>query len=261
MITAQNQTKVYGQADPQFSFQASGFVGADTLVTDPTCGVNGAHVHVTSYVISCSGAGAGPNYTVQYFPGNLVVTPAPLTITADSLERAYGVANPALTATFTGFQNGDTIASLSGSPSLSTAATSSTDPGRYAISVGQGTLASADYTFTFQPGTLTIDEASVGIVAATVHASQSILNQRVTLSATLTNAATSAAAPGLTALFTAHTTAGKIFQCTGVSSSSGAVSCVIHVGSPLSLRNTTYLVQSQATIDYLPGSGTGNIVN
>jgi hypothetical protein len=33
------------------------------------------------------------------------------------------------------------------------------------------------------------------------------------------------------------------------------------VGSPLSLRNTTYLVQSQATIDYLPGSGTGNIVN
>jgi hypothetical protein len=35
--------------------------------------------------------------------------------------------------------------------------------------------------------------------------------------------------------------------------------CTFHIGNSLSLRNTTYLVQTQSTVDYLPGTGTGSI--
>jgi hypothetical protein len=260
-ITAQNQTKMYGQDDPQFSFTVSGFVGGDSLFTDPTCGVSGVHVHVSSYTISCSSADAGSNYTINYFPGTLVITKASLTVTANSAERAYGVPNAPLAATITGFQNGDTTANLLGAPSLSTSATTGSDPGRYTISVGMGTLASPDYTFTFQPGTLTVDEAAVNIVGATVRTSKSIFTSKMTMSATLTNASSGGPAVGLTVLFTARApSTGKVFQCTAVSNSNGLATCFFRIGSPNTLKNTTYLVQSQGTIDYLPGTGSGNII-
>jgi hypothetical protein len=250
---------VYGDADPQFSYTVSGLVAADTLAGGPTCGVSGVHVHVTSYTITCSSADAGSNYTIQYFTGTLVITKAMLTVTGDPVERVYGVANPPLTATITGFQNGDTTADLSGSPTLSTTATAGSDPGRYPIHVGTGTLASTDYTFSTVGGTLTIDDANVNVVGAAVHQPSSLFGSKLTLSATVTNAATGAPAPGLKTVFTATSTKGKVFQCTAVTNSSGVASCSIKTGSPGSLRNTTYTVQTQPNIDYLPGSGTGTI--
>lgn len=257
-ITAENQTKVYGQADPQFSYQATGFVGADTLITGPACGVSAVHLHVSSYSITCSSADAGSNYTINYVPGTLVITTATLTVTADSAERVYGVPNAALTATFTGFQNGDTTANLTGSPSLGTTATTGSDPGRYPITVSQGTLASSDYTFTFQPGTLTIDEATVNVTGSTVSLGKSIIGGKVTMSATVTNAANGSPAVGVPTLFTAVSKTGKHFQCSGVTNSAGVASCTFHTGSPTALKNTLYTVQSQPTIDYLPGSGQGS---
>ena len=55
---------------------------------------------------------------------------AVLTVTADDQSRAYGAANPALTATITGFKNGEILATsgVTGSPSLSTTATTATSP-------------------------------------------------------------------------------------------------------------------------------------
>jgi hypothetical protein len=258
-ITAENQTNVYGQPDPQFSYQATGFVGADTLNVGPACGVNGTHTHVSSYPITCSGADAGANYTINYVPGTLVITKAMLTVTANSIERYYGVANPALTTTITGFQNGDTAANLTGSPSVSTAATTTSDAGRYAINVTIGSLASPDYNFTLQAGTLTVDPAPVTVVGATVRASKFYLTGKMTLSATTTNAASGGPAAGLTTLFTAQANTGQVYQCTTVSSASGVATCTFHIGNSLSLRNTTYLVQTQSTVDYLPGTGTGSI--
>ena len=55
--------------------------------------------------------------------GTLTVTPAPLTITANNQTKAYGAAVPALTASYTGFVNGDTSASLTTQPTLTTTAT------------------------------------------------------------------------------------------------------------------------------------------
>src|SRR5260370_35934809 len=61
----------------------------------------------------------------SYVAGTLTVTPAALTITADSKTKAYGAALPALTASYSGFVNGDTSASVTAQLSLSTTATAS----------------------------------------------------------------------------------------------------------------------------------------
>jgi hypothetical protein len=97
----------------------------------------------------------------QYAPASAVqtlsVTKASLTVTANNASKSYGAPNPAFTATFAGFVNGDTLSSsVTGQPAFSTTATQSSHYGTYPITVSQGTLAAANYVFAFVPGTLTI---------------------------------------------------------------------------------------------------------
>jgi hypothetical protein len=88
--------------------------------------------------------------------GTLVIAKALLTVTANNASMAVGTAVPALTASYSGFVPGDTVAVLSGSPSLTTTATISSPVGTYPITITQGTLAAANYTFTFVNGTLSV---------------------------------------------------------------------------------------------------------
>ena len=74
--------------------------------------------------ITASGA-ADSNYAITYVAGSLTVTTAPLTITAVNKTKVYGAALPTLTATYSGFVNGDTSASLTTQPTLTTTATAS----------------------------------------------------------------------------------------------------------------------------------------
>ena len=87
----------------------------------------------------------------------IVVGKAALTVTANPVSRAYGLANPTLTASILGFVNSDALATaVTGSPSLSTTAIATSLPGSYPIAVTQGTLAAANYTFNFVNGSLTV---------------------------------------------------------------------------------------------------------
>jgi len=89
------------------------------------------------------------------------ITRAKLTVTADSKNRIYGAENPSFTVTVAGFQNGETLATsgVSGSPSSTTNATSTSPVGSYTITASLGTLAANNYNFTFANGTLTISQA------------------------------------------------------------------------------------------------------
>ena len=64
---------------------------------------------VGSYASSCSGA-ADANYNISYVPGSVTVGPATLTVTANNVTKAFGAAVPTLTATISGFVNGQTLA-------------------------------------------------------------------------------------------------------------------------------------------------------
>ena len=90
-----------------------------------------------------------------------------LTVTADTLSRFYGNANPTLTYGLTGFLTGDTAAnSTTGSASLSTTATGTTGVGSVPIVAALGTLASdLGYQFTFVNGALGITARPLTITA------------------------------------------------------------------------------------------------
>jgi hypothetical protein len=88
------------------------------------------------------------------------ITAATLTVAADSKTKTVGAADPAFTASYVGFVNSETPAVLGGSL-LITRATGET-VGSYLITPSG--LTSANYTITFNTGTLTITAASVPVI-------------------------------------------------------------------------------------------------
>ena len=171
-VTASNRSKAYGQtavfAGTEFS--TSGLLNSDTATgaaMSSTGAAAGAGVNGSPYSIVVTNAtGTGlTNYTISYVNGQLAVTPATLTVTASNTNRPYGAANPAFTAIYTGFLNGDTAAVLSGTPGLATAATAASPLGNYTITATNGTLSAANYSFNFANGTLTVGTAVLAVTA------------------------------------------------------------------------------------------------
>ena len=160
-ITASSAPVTYGSGAPTITASYSGFVNGDTptsLTTKPTCTTTvSAASTVGSYASTCSGAVDG-NYAISYVSGAVTVTPALLTVTADNQTKALGGAVPALTATITGFVNGQTLATsgVTGQATCATTATTSSPAGSYPITCSVGTLAAVNYTFSLVAGTLTV---------------------------------------------------------------------------------------------------------
>lgn len=96
------------------------------------------------------------NYAINYVPGNVTVTPAPLLVTADNKSKIIGEPNPVLTITYTGFVNDDGPLQLTTQPVVTTTATQTTDVGVYPITVSGGS--SPNYTLSYVDGTLTVDK-------------------------------------------------------------------------------------------------------
>ncbi|MFN4241251.1 MAG: MBG domain-containing protein, partial [Erythrobacter cryptus] len=89
-----------------------------------------------------------------------------LTVTANDVSRFYGNANPAFTASYAGFQPGDSVADLLGAPDLTTLADGASPVGAYTINAAQGTLVSPQgYQFTFVNGTLTVTPRPITVSA------------------------------------------------------------------------------------------------
>ncbi|MBM3393424.1 MAG: hypothetical protein FJY37_02030 [Betaproteobacteria bacterium] len=84
----------------------------------------------------------------------LAVNKASLVVRAEDKSREYGQGNPVLTASYSGFVNGDSASVLTAVPTFSTTATPSSPPGTYPITASGGSV--ANYTFSYVPGVLTI---------------------------------------------------------------------------------------------------------
>jgi hypothetical protein len=112
---------------------------------------------------SCSGGTlSNTNYAIGSYSGSTFnVYKAPLTVTANNASKTYGAANPSFSVTFSGFVNGDTSSVLSGAPSFSTTATTSSTVGTYPITPGAGSLKATNYYFQFVSGTLTVNQYAV----------------------------------------------------------------------------------------------------
>jgi hypothetical protein len=130
--------------------------GDGTLSGTPTAA--GAY----SFSITATGQSGNANLATQDY--KLVVDRVSLTITAGNAAMTYGGALPAFGVSYSGFVNGDNAASLTTVPAISTTATSSSPAGNYAITPSGAS--SANYTFVYNPGTLTISPASLTITAS-----------------------------------------------------------------------------------------------
>jgi gliding motility-associated-like protein len=160
-LVVANQTRTYGAVNPAFTISGTGFANGDNLASLTTQPVVTSTATVSSpvntYPITASGA-ASANYTITYTVGSLTVTAATLTITANNQSRAYLVANPALTFTYSGFVNNETGSVLTAQPIAVTTATTASGVGTYPITISGA--ADANYSFVYVPGTLSITPAS-----------------------------------------------------------------------------------------------------
>lgn len=85
---------------------------------------------------------------------NLTIDPAPLTVAADGKFREFGTANPPLTASFSGFVNGEDFNALTTQPILATTADLNTLPGNVPITISGATA--PNYAINHVAGTLTV---------------------------------------------------------------------------------------------------------
>ncbi|MFL6387045.1 MAG: MBG domain-containing protein [Terriglobales bacterium] len=107
--------------------------------------------------------GGDASFAASSALGDLIVTKAQLTVTADNQSRLYGDPNPAFTYVITGFVNGDDISVVSGTADCTTTATQASPVGAYPITCTVGTLSAQNYVFAFVPGTLTINPAPLTV--------------------------------------------------------------------------------------------------
>jgi hypothetical protein len=100
---------------------------------------------------------AGVQETAEF--GELVVNKAVLTVVPEDMESNPGVVPEISSYTIRGFVNGENedSAHVSGVPSLSTTASTSSHYGNYAIKGGVGTLTAPNYTFVAGFGTLAME--------------------------------------------------------------------------------------------------------
>ena len=162
-VTADAKTKVYGEADPALTYTLS----AGALATgDNMTGTlsRAAGEIVGTYAIAQNTLSAGSNYSITYVPANLEITRKALVITADNKTKNFGAANPALTASYSGFVGTETLAVLTSPVVLSTTATTTSSAGNYPITASGA--AAANYSITYVAGTLTINPTAQTITFA-----------------------------------------------------------------------------------------------
>jgi MBG domain (YGX type)/Secretion system C-terminal sorting domain/Immunoglobulin domain len=166
MITADNQTKEYGNANPTLTYSYSGFKNSETasaLTTLPTITTTALIAsNVGSYDITVSG-GSATNYLLSYTGAKLTISKAPLTVTGVDATKVYGNANPTLSVSYAGFKNSQNSTVLTTVPTATTAAITTSNAGVYDILVGGG--AATNYSFSYINSKLTVNKAALVISA------------------------------------------------------------------------------------------------
>jgi len=163
-VTANDTSRVYGSPNPTFTASYSGFKNGETL---PTSGVTGSPNLTTTatpsspvpgpYTITAAlGMLAANNYAFVFVNGNLTITTAALTITANAQSKQYSDPLPSLTATYAGFVLGEGPGNLTGTLLCTTPATALSGPPSYPITCSGQT--STNYAITYYGGVLTVTQ-------------------------------------------------------------------------------------------------------
>ncbi len=167
IVTASSGSLTHGATVPEITPAYSGWRNGDgpsVLTSGPVCTTSATNSSgVGTYKTTCAGA-AAPNYTFSYADGSITVTPALLTITAQSGSMTYGGNVPAIAPAYSGWANGDGPSALTTTPICTTTATSTSGVGAYKTSCSGA--AAANYTFSYVEGNVALTPAPVTITAS-----------------------------------------------------------------------------------------------
>jgi hypothetical protein len=168
-----------------------------TNYTDPLLSSNVYMVRAVKLEASGSGSYYNPSQGIfQNLNGDF--GPPVLTIAAQSTNKIYGAPLPAFTLFYSGFTNGDTAASLSSLPVLSTTASNNSPAGNYPIHVSGAV--STNYILKFLDGALTVlPAATTGSLSAS--SNPSLPGQSVSFTSTLGTLPPGAGTPAGTVQF------------------------------------------------------------
>lgn len=165
--TVQNSTREYGEANPTFTLNYTGFKnGENAGVIDTLAGGSTAATatsNVNSYTVNGVG-GLDNNYSFSYVSGTMTVTKAMLTATAQDASRDYGDANPALSIVYTGFKNSEDSSVINVLGNASTTATALSNVNTYTITAAGAS--DNNYNFTYVNGTLSVNKATLTATAS-----------------------------------------------------------------------------------------------
>ena len=153
-VVADAKSKVYGNADPGLTATVTGLVGSDTVAYTLT---RAEGENVGTYTITPSGATTQGNYIVVYGTADLTISPKSLTVAADAKSKAYGDADPELTATVTGLVGSDTVA-------YTLTRVEGENVGAYTITPS-GATTQGNYIVVYETADLTISPKSLTVVA------------------------------------------------------------------------------------------------
>ena len=220
-------------------------------------------------------AGSNQALSVTFTPSNtnnflpvtasvaLTVLPAPLTITANNTNKVYGAALPQLTASYSGFVNGDTTNNLGAQATLTTSATASSPIGTYAITASGAV--GTNYTFSYVDGTLTITQSlSSGVVTSS--ANPAVPGTNITFSMTVNAVAPGAGTPTGTVNFRidgsvlgAGSLAGGVATFTANTLALGSHTVVAEYAGDSNFAGTTNALAQNQDINTPPVAGNDTI--
>ena len=160
VVRAKSYSRQYGDENPVFEFETDGAAldGTPEIVCSAV-----ANSPVGSYTIELK-QGSIKNYNVHFESGSLVITKAPLSISAGNYTKKQGDAMPVFKASYVGFKNGEDESVLTKQPVFSCEANEASAPAEYAV-----TISGADaenYDISYEQGRLTVTDADAVVVRA-----------------------------------------------------------------------------------------------
>ena len=159
-----NKSRLYGDANPQFTLTYTGLVNNETLPEwDQQPSFETAATtqsNVGSYPVSLKNAVA-VNYDITPIEGTLTVNKAPLKVTPKDATRKYGEENPKFELLYEGLKNSENQPEWTQEPVIITNATTGSSVGEYAVTVKSAEA--RNYTIEKGSGKLTVIKAPVTI--------------------------------------------------------------------------------------------------
>ena len=174
VVRAKSYNRQYGDENPVFEFETEGAAldGTPEIVCSAV-----ANSPVGSYTIEVK-QGSIKNYNVHFESGSLVITKAPLSISAGNYTKKQGDAMPVFKASYAGFKNGENESVLTKQPVFSCEANEASAPAEYAVTISGAEA--ENYDISYKQGMLTVtgmpkpiistDEATLRITTETDNA-------------------------------------------------------------------------------------------